>query len=479
MNKNDANLDADMLTLLKAQRMHLLTAGAPSLDTRIARINRLIDLIADNQDALCDAVSADFGNRSKAETLIADIGGTLTELKHAKSHLAQWMKPTRAKVDFPLNLFGGKARIEYQPLGVIGIVAPWNFPIYLAIGPMGEAFAAGNSVMLKPSEFTPKTSALMKQLIEDTFSPNEAVVITGGVETGVNFTRLPFDHMLFTGATSIGKHILHAAADNLVPVTLELGGKSPAIVTDNADMEVATSRIAAGKLFNAGQVCLAPDYAMVPRAKVGDFVSQVKAKMAAAYPKLRGNPDYTHIVTDRQHDRLKALVQQARESGAEVIEVNPANESFEGSNEKVMPPTIIVDPSPELDVMSDEIFGPVLPVIPYDTIEQAINFVNARPRPLALYVFSKDASEQEKVLSNTTSGGACINDTIMHSIHQSLPFGGVGPSGMGAYHGHHGFKLFSHEKAVYKQINMDGPFKPLRPPFGGKFKKAVAPMLKK
>lgn len=479
MNKNDANLDADMLTLLKAQRMHLLTAGAPSLDTRIARINRLIDLIADNQDALCDAVSADFGNRSKAETLIADIGGTLTELKHAKSHLAQWMKPTRAKVDFPLNLFGGKARIEYQPLGVIGIVAPWNFPIYLAIGPMGEAFAAGNSVMLKPSEFTPETSALMKQLIEDTFSPNEAVVITGGVETGVNFTRLPFDHMLFTGATSIGKHILHAAADNLVPVTLELGGKSPAIVTDNADMEVATSRIAAGKLFNAGQVCLAPDYAMVPRAKVGDFVSQVKAKMAAAYPKLRGNPDYTHIVTDRQHDRLKALVQQARESGAEVIEVNPANESFEGSNEKVMPPTIIVDPSPELDVMSDEIFGPILPVIPYDTIEQAINFVNARPRPLALYVFSKDASEQEKVLSNTTSGGACINDTIMHSIHQSLPFGGVGPSGMGAYHGHHGFKLFSHEKAVYKQINMDGPFKPLRPPFGGKFKKAVAPMLKK
>ncbi len=477
MTHHDPTLAADMQALLETQRAHSLKV--PTAKDRIDRINRLIDLIADNKDALADAISTDFGNRSRAETLIADIGGTLTELKHAKSHLAQWMKPSKAKVDFPLNMFGGKARIEYQPLGVIGIVAPWNFPVYLAIGPMGEAFAAGNSVMLKPSEFTPATSNLMKTLIEQSFAPHEAVVITGGVEAGAAFTNLPFDHLLFTGATSIGKHILHAAADNLVPVTLELGGKSPAIVTDNANQDTAAARIAAGKLFNAGQVCLAPDYALVPRENLRAFVDAVQGKIAAAYQTLQNNPDYTHIVSDRQLDRLKALVTQARDSGAEVIEVNPAGEDLSAINEKVMAPTIIVDPSADLDVMTDEIFGPILPVVPYDTLDQAIAFVNARPRPLALYVFSADAQDQETVLENTTSGGACINDTIMHSTQHSLPFGGVGPSGMGSYHGHHGFKLFSHEKAVYKQINMDSPFKPLRAPFGNKFKKAIAPMLKK
>jgi coniferyl-aldehyde dehydrogenase len=477
MAHHDPNLATDMQALLETQRAQSLKV--PTAEERIDRINRLIDLIADNKGALADAVSADFGNRSTAETMIADIGGTLTELKHAKSHLAQWMKPTKAKVDFPLNLLGGKARIEYQPLGVIGIVAPWNFPIYLAIGPMGEAFAAGNSVMLKPSEFTPATSSLLKTLIEQSFALHEAAVITGGVEAGVAFTKLPFDHLLFTGATSIGKHILHAAADNLVPVTLELGGKSPAIITSHADQDTAAARIASGKLFNAGQVCLAPDYALIPRSSLHEFVATVQGKIAAAYPTLQNNPDYTHIVSDRQLDRLKALVSQARNSGAEVIEVNPAGEDLSAVNEKVIAPTIIVDPSPDLDVMTDEIFGPILPVVPYDTLDEAIDFVNARPRPLALYVFSADTSEQNKVLQNTTSGGACINDTIMHSTQQSLPFGGVGPSGMGSYHGHYGFKLFSHEKAVYKQINMDSPFKPLRAPFADKFKKAIAPMLKK
>lgn len=470
--------NAELLALVQAQRERMQQQGAPDAATRENRIARLIDLVADNADALAEAISADFGNRSRHESLIADIAGTLTELKHARKHLRQWMKPEKAKVDLPLALFGGRARIEYQPLGVIGIVSPWNFPVYLSIGPMGEAFAAGNSVMLKLSEFTPATSELLKTLLERAFTSDEVAVVTGGVEVGQAFAALPFDHILFTGATSIGPSILRAAADNMVPVTLELGGKSPAILAPSADLDLAAARISSGKLFNAGQVCLAPDYALVPRAQLKSFADAVAANMARALPTLKGNPDCTHIVTDRQLERLQGLVQQARDSGAEVIEVNPAGDDLSG-NEKILPPTLIVDPSPDLDVMQGEIFGPILPILPFDRLEDAIAFVNARAHPLALYVFAGDKGEQARVVSATTSGGVCINDTIMHSTQQSLPFGGVGASGTGAYHGIHGFRRFSHARAVYSQIKMDAPFKPLRAPFGEKFAKAIAPMLRK
>lgn len=479
MNQISPSPTSDLVALLENQKTQNLEQGVLSAEQRIDRINRLIDLVADNRQDLCDAISADFGSRSSNESLIADIGGTLTELKHARDHLKEWMKPEKVKTDTPLWLFGGRSRIEYQPLGVIGIVAPWNFPVYLAIGPMGEAFAAGNSVMLKPSEFTPRTSALMKELIETSFSQREVCVVTGDVETGRAFAALPFNHLLFTGATAIGPAILHAAADHMTPVTLELGGKSPVIVTDKADMDLAAARIASGKLFNAGQVCLAPDYVLVPRDRMNSLIDDIAARMTQSFPTLGKNQDYTHIVTDRQLTRLQTLVNDARAKGTRIREINPANEIFDGSNQKIMPPTILIDPDPALDVMQQEIFGPLLPVLPYDNLDEAIAFVNKRPRPLALYAFSKDAAEQQKIIDNTISGGVCLNDTIMHSTQQSLPFGGVGASGTGAYHGIHGFRRFSHARAVYKQINMDAPFKPLRAPFGDKFAKAIAPMLKK
>ncbi|WP_199913482.1 coniferyl aldehyde dehydrogenase [Ruegeria sp. Alg231-54] len=479
MNQHSPNPAESLATLLETQKAHQAEHGAPNAAERKDRITRLIDLVLDNRDALIDAISADFGNRSHHETVAADIAGTVKQLKFARGNLDRWMRPEKAKVEFPLGLLGARGRIHYQPLGVIGIVSPWNFPIYLAIGPMAEAFAAGNSVMLKPSECTPRTSDLLKSLIEANFAPHEAVVVTGGVEVAQAFTALPFDHLLFTGASTIGPHVLRAAAEHMVPTTLELGGKNPAIIAPSTDMNLAVARIAAGKGFNAGQVCLAPDYVLVPRAKMEEFATQLAAKLAEAFPTLSGNPDVTHIVTDRQFDRLKGLVEQARSAGARVVQVNPANEDLSATNEKILPPTLIVDADPALDVMQDEIFGPILPILPYDSLDQAISFANARPRPLAVYVFAKDAGEQEQVMEGTVSGGACINETIMHSTQNTLPFGGVGNSGMGAYHGLHGFKRFSHAKAIFKQINMDGVFKALRPPYGEKFFKTMAPFLKK
>lgn len=479
MNQHNPNTAESLSTLLETQKTHRVQHGAPNATERKDRITRLIDLVLDNRDTIADAISADFGNRSQHETIAADIVGTAKQLKYARDHLDQWMRPEKAKIEFPLGLLGARGRIHYQPLGVVGIVSPWNFPIFLAIGPMAEAFAAGNSVMLKPSEFTPRTSDLLKSLIEASFAPHEAVVTTGGVKVAQAFTALPFDHLLFTGASTIGPHVLRAAAEHMVPTTLELGGKNPTIIAPSADMNLTVARIAAGKVFNAGQVCLAPDYVLVPRAKMEEFATALEAKLSELYPTLSGNTDVTHIVTDRQIDRLKGLVDQARSAGARVVQVNPANEDLSSTNEKILPPTLIVDADPTLDVMQDEIFGPILPIIPYDTLDQAIAFANARPRPLAAYVFAKDADEQQRVMEDTISGGACINDTIMHSTQNTLPFGGVGNSGMGAYHGLHGFKRFSHAKAVYKQIKMDSVFKALRPPYGEKFFKTMAPFLKK
>nr|WP_170334819.1 coniferyl aldehyde dehydrogenase [Ruegeria arenilitoris] len=479
VNEHNSNPFERLSTLLETQKTHQAIHGAPSASERKYRLTRLIDLIVDNQDDIIDAISADFGNRSRHETIAADIVGTLKEIKFARKNLDRWMRPEKASPEFPLGLLGAHAQIHYQPLGVIGIISPWNFPIILSIGPMAEAFAAGNSVMLKPSEYTPRTSDLMKSLLEAKFASHEVAVATGGIEVAQAFTGLPFDHLLFTGASTIGPHVLRAAAENMVPTTLELGGKNPAFIAPSADMEITVARLAAGKIFNAGQVCLAPDYILVPRPRMEEFATAFAAKVAESLPTLSGNPDCTHIISDRQFERLKGLVEQARSAGARIVEVNPANEDFSASNEKILPLTLIIDADPELEAMKDEIFGPVLPILPYDSLDEAIAFANDRARPLATYVFARDKAEQQKVVENTISGGATINDTIMHMTQMSLPFGGVGASGMGSYHGIHGFKRFSHAKAVFKQINMDGVFKALRPPYGKKFFKVIGPFLKK
>ncbi|QLC21839.1 coniferyl aldehyde dehydrogenase [Parasphingopyxis sp. CP4] len=468
-----------MLSALEAQRAAFMAALPVSAETRKDRLTRVGRLLVDNADALCDAMSEDFGHRSKDQSMMTDIVSALGEVKYARKHVEKWMRPEKRSPRFPLGVFGAKARIEYQPLGVVGIIAPWNFPVQLTFSPLADALAAGNRVMIKMSEFTPVTSALVEKLIGESFSPEEIAVFNGGPEVGQAFSGLPFDHLLFTGATSIGKHILHAAADSLTPVTLELGGKSPTIFGESADIEKGTSRVAMGKMMNAGQICLAPDYMMVPEAKEGDVIQGLSAAVGEQYPRLDANDDYTSIINDRHYERLQGYLKDAEEKGAELVEVNPGNEDFSASNKRKMPLTIVRNPTDDMKVMQEEIFGPVLPIKTYKSVDEAIDYVNANDRPLGLYYFGSDSAEEQKVLSKTISGGSTVNDVIFHIAMDELPFGGVGPSGMGSYTGHEGFKTFSHAKSVYSQAKMDvakmGGFKP---PFGKTTKSTIKRELK-
>lgn len=472
------NKDA-MLAALEKQRAAFTAELPVSAETRKDRLTRVGRLLVDNADALCDAMSEDFGHRSKNQSMMTDVVSALGEVKYARKHVEKWMRPEKRSARFPLGLFGARARIEYQPMGVVGIIAPWNFPVQLTFSPLADALSAGNRVMIKMSEFTPVTSALVEKLIGEAFSPEEIAVFNGGPEVGQAFSSLPFDHLLFTGATSIGKHILHAAADSLTPVTLELGGKSPTIFGESADIERGTSRVAMGKMMNAGQICLAPDYMMVPEAKEGDVIQGLSAAVTEQYPTLDANDDYTSIVNDRHYERLQGYLKDAKEKGAELVEVNPGNEDFSASNKRKMPLTIVRNPTDDMAVMQEEIFGPVLPIKTYKSVDEAIDYVNANDRPLGLYYFGSDKAEEQKVLSKTISGGATVNDVIFHIAMEELPFGGVGPSGMGAYTGHEGFKTFSHAKSVYSQPKMDvaklGGFKP---PYRKTTKKTIERELK-
>ena len=422
---------------------------------------------------------SDFGHRSKDQSNLTDIAGSIGALKFAKANLAKWMRPEKRKVEFPLGLLGSKAELQFQPKGVIGVISPWNFPVNLTFTPLAGVFAAGNRCMIKPSEFTEATSALMKDLIAKYYTAEECVVVTGGPDIGAEFTKLPFDHILFTGATSIAHHVMRAAADNLVPLTLELGGKSPVILGRSADLQKAASRIMAGKTLNAGQICLAPDYAFVPKDKTQEFVGAATRAVETMYPTgLKDNDDYTSIVNQRHYDRIQGYLEDARSKGAEVVELNPKSESFAQQPHHKIPPTLIIDPTDDMKVMQDEIFGPILPVKSYNDARDAVAYINAHPRPLGLYYFGEDASEKEFVLNNTTSGGVTVNDVIFHVAQEDLPFGGVGPSGMGAYHGREGFFEFSHKKAVYTQSNNE-ILAMMRPPYGDKFRAQVKARLKK
>jgi coniferyl-aldehyde dehydrogenase len=412
-------------------------------------------------------------------SLVTDIMSSVKPIKHAMKHLDAWMKPESRPLDFPLKLLGAKARIEFQPKGVVGIISPWNFPINLAFSPLAGVLAAGNRAMIKPSEFTPVTSALMKELIEATFDETEIAVITGGAEVGKAFSELPFDHLVFTGGTGIGRHVMAAAARNLVPLTLELGGKSPTIISRTADIGLATERIAMGKMMNAGQICLAPDYLLVPQEQEAAVVEGLKTATTKMYPTLLANPDYTSVLGARHRERLEAHVADARAKGATVEIVNPANEDFSKQNTNKMPLHIIRNPTDEMTVMQEEIFGPLLPVRTYSTIDGAIDEVNRRDRPLGLYFFGQDKAEETRVLDRTISGGVTVNDVIFHISAEELPFGGIGPAGMGSYHGHDGFKEFSHKKSVYTQPKLDlAGLAGFKPPYGEKTRKALARELK-
>ena len=441
----------DMQTVLDRQKQSYIAEGYVSAENRIDRIDRAINILEKNGEKLSEAMAADFGHRSLDQSQRTDIEGSIGPLKHAKKHLRQWMKPERRKVMFPLGLFGAKGRIEYQPLGVVGCISPWNFPVNLTFSPLGGIFAAGNRTMIKPSEFTAQTSELMKELFAEAYDEDEVAVFTGGPDVGGAFSRLPFDHLLFTGATSIAKHVMRAAAENLVPVTLELGGKSPVVIGRSADMKLAASNIMAGKTMNAGQICLAPDYVFLPEESRDEFVDSARDSVASMYPNLKDNPDYTSIVNERHFDRLNGYLDDAKAKGADLVEINPANEDFSQQEHHRIPPTIILDPTEDMQVMQEEIFGPILPVKQYKDLDEPLDYINSHDRPLGLYYFGQEKSEENKVLNHTTSGGVTVNDVVMHVAQEDLPFGGVGPSGMGSYHGIDGFKNFSHAKAIYTQ----------------------------
>ena len=380
------------------------------------------------------------------------------------------MKPKRVSVG--LELTPGRARILYQPVGVAGIISPWNYPFQLAIVPLIAALAAGNRVMLKPSELTPRTSEFLADFLSRLFPPEKVATILGGAEVGAAFSALPFDHLFYTGSTAVGRRIMRAAAENLTPVTLELGGKSPCIIGNDAVLPAAAQSVAFGKLLNAGQTCVAPDYALVPRARLEEFVGLIRQAITKLYPSLRTNPDYTAIISDRHYLRVTKLIEDARQRGVRIIEVNPSNETLPPAGRKIVP-TLMIDPPDDLALLHEEIFGPVLPIRSYDSLDEAMDFVNGQPRPLALYYFGTAKADRDKVLNRTVSGGASVNETVMHIVVENLPFGGIGPSGMGAYHGEFGFQTFSHRKGVFLQSRINGAGM-LRPPFG----RAATTMLK-
>ena len=389
------------------------------------------------------------------------------------------MKPSKREVSPKiLSFLGAKLRVEYQPLGTVGLISPWNFPVVLTFGPLGSIFAAGNRVMIKPSEFTPITSELMKQMFKENFSEDEVAVVTGGPEVGADFSSLPFDHLLFTGATSIGKHVMRAASENLVPVTLELGGKSPVVISETSDIKISSKRIMAGKTMNAGQICLAPDYVMLPKNKLDQFVSDAKDNIRNMFPTIKDNDDYTSIINERHFNRLRSYLSEAKQKGCEIIEINPADEDFEQQEHYKIPPTLLINPNDDLKVMQEEIFGPILPIKTYDSFEETINYINQKDRPLGLYYFGSNDEELTTVLEKTTSGGVTVNDVIFHVAQDNAPFGGVGPSGMGSYHGEEGFRNFSHAKTVYTQTKLDSIISVFRPPYGSKAKNALKAQIK-
>ncbi|CBL44116.1 putative coniferyl aldehyde dehydrogenase [gamma proteobacterium HdN1] len=433
--------------IFENQRRAFHAHPMPDAAERIEHIQRLRPALLKHMDRLIAAVSQDFGNRCASETKFAEMLTTMEAIKYHARNVRKWMRTEKRSAG--LLLAPAKVRVVYQPVGVVGIIVPWNYPLFLALGPLLSALSAGNRAMIKMSEYTPATADAFKTMIQEIYPEDHVAVITGEADVGVAFSKLPFDHLLFTGSTAVGKHVMRAAADNLTPVTLELGGKSPAIIHESFPMQEAAERIAFGKCLNAGQTCVAPDYVMVPRQRVDEFVTSFSQVASTWYPTIRDNNDFTSIVNDRQFNRLQGYLQNAKEKGAKIIPINPKSEDLTGTRK--IPFTLVLDSTPEMQIEQDEIFGPLLIVKPYDTLEDAIAYINERPRPLALYYFDFNAERSRHVTEHTHSGGMCINDTLSHVAADDLPFGGAGASGMGHYHGREGFLTFSKAKGVVEK----------------------------
>ncbi len=435
----------DLGALFQRQRDACRREGPPDYRARLAVLDKVIAMSERRADDLYRAISNDFGHRNAFETGLTDGVAVINAAKQAKRRLKRWMRVR--KVTTPLAHRPGKALLMPQPLGVVGIMGPWNYPYMLVMQPLIAALAAGNRAMLKPSEVTPKTSALIAEMISEAFAPEQVAVVAGGQEVGEAFAALPFDHLFFTGSTAVGRAVAQAAARNLTPVTLELGGKSPCIVDAVGGLSNNLAGLVHGKCFNGGQSCIAPDYALVPRQRIDEFTDMLREIAGQLYPTLTDNDDLTAIVNDRHRLRLADMLDDARGKGAMVLQINPAQEADPTANGK-LPLTLILNVNDDMAVMREEIFGPLLPIVPYDEFDQAIAYVNERPRPLALYYFGTNANNRDRVLAETVSGGVTVNDTLWHFAHPHLPFGGIGDSGMGAYHGEAGFRSFSHDKPV-------------------------------
>ena len=462
--KDASDLLSDLHLLLDKQRQAYAAHPYPPLEQRQQWLKSLRQLLSDEREVLIDAISQDFSHRSADETLFAELMPSLHGIDYTLKHLKRWMKPSARSVDVMFQ--PASAHVMYQPLGVIGIIVPWNYPLYLAMGPLIGALAAGNRVMLKLSEFTPATGRLLKDLLGRIFPEDCVAVVLGEADVAVAFSGLAFDHLLFTGSTQVGKLVMRAAAEHLTPVTLELGGKSAAIVSADVPLKDAAQRIAWGKSLNAGQTCIAPDYVLVPENRVQGFVDAYRQVMHSFYPTLIDNPDYTAIINERQLARLEHLKTDAVAKGARLI---PLYEQGQGRR---MAHCLVLDVNDDMQVMQEEIFGPLLPVVAYRDLEQALAYITERPRPLALYYFGYNKAEQQRVLQNSHSGGVCINETLLHVAVDDLPFGGVGPSGMGRYHGHEGFLTFSHAKSVLAKQRVNSSLA-IYPPYGRKLGRLV------
>lgn len=441
-----------MQGIFETQKGAYKSHSMPSAEERISQINRLKPALLRHQDALVEAANKDFGVRCPTETLFVEIATLVESIKYTTSNLRKWMRPERRKVG--MNLKPAKAKVIYQPLGVVGIIVPWNYPFFLAIGPMITALAAGNRVMIKMSEFTPHCAQAVKAMLAETYSEDLVSVHCGEADVSIAFSKMPFDHLLFTGSSAVGKHIMAAAAENLTPVTLELGGKSPLLIHQSFPIRDAAERLAWGKCINAGQTCVAPDYTLIHHSKMDDVIEEFKRVVSRWYPNARDNDDYTAIINERQLQRLQGYLKDAEAKGARVVPINPEGADFEGSGK--MPITLVFDTTEDMEIEQQEIFGPILIVKPYEKLEQAIQYINDRPRPLALYYFDYDHDRVDYVLNHTHSGGVTVNDTLTHVVAEDIPFGGVGPSGMGHYHGPEGFKTFSKAKGVVLKGKLNG-----------------------
>ena len=466
---------ADAALLLERQRAAFLAEGAVTERVRRDRLSRALDLLVTHRQHFCDALCEDYGNRPPGVTLLMDVFPAVQALRHARRNLRRWMRSRPVSTGMPLGVPGTRSEILHQPLGVVGIISPWNFPVALTFGPLAAALAAGNRCLIKPSEITATTTQLMQDLITQYFDPSEVAVVSGGPQIAEAFSRLPFDHLMFTGSTAVGHRIMEAAARHLVPLTLELGGKCPVIVGRSAALEVAVDRILLGKLANAGQICLAPDHVFVPRESIEPLIRAAQSWMRRAYPDWPANPDYTSLISTRHAARARELVGDALAKGAQAIALGEAD----ADEERRFAPTLILGATDSMRIMQEEIFAPILPILAYDRLEEVLARINRSARPLALYYFGRDRRELRQVLDRTVSGGVTVNDVAAHFLVQNLPFGGVGASGTGAYHGEQGFREFSHARAVFRQTRLDlSGLIGLRPPYGPRLRRFLDILLR-